>query len=138
MTASWKSLSRVFVHGLLALVVVLGAAQEVLAQRLPVGVFEWEALGEMKMRGTYVFEADGSYRFRVHSDPPWGHAGRWEMRGADVVMHAQDGSEQTYRWQGNELVLVANSTGMPDERVALRLRVEERKDTPKKKRSPAG
>lgn len=128
MAASWTSFGRVLLRSLFAAVVALGISQDVLAQRLPVGVFDWEALGEIKMRGTYIFEADGTYRFRVHSDPPFGYAGRWEMRQADVVMHAQDGSEQTYRWQGNELVLVANSTGMPDERVALKLRVEERKD----------
>ncbi len=134
MIASSKSLCRMILRSLVALVIALSVSHSALAQRLPVGVFDWEALGEMKMRGTYIFEADGTYRFRVHSDPPFSHQGRWEMRQNDVVMHAQDGSEQTYRWQGNELVLVANSTGMPDERVALRLRVEEPKDPPKRKK----
>lgn len=127
-------LSRLLVRSLVAIGVAMSLGHAALAQRLPVGVFDWEALGEIKMRGTYIFEADGTFRFRVHSDPPFGYAGRWEMRQADVVMHAQDGSEQTYRWQGNELVLVGNSTGMPEERVALRLRVEERKDAPKRKK----
>lgn len=119
---SRKSLFQLLLKSVVALV-AMNCGQEVLAQRQPFGVYEWEAAGEIKMRGVYFFEADGVYRFVVHTEPPFAHAGRWEIRQGDVVVHAGDGSEQTYRWQGSDLVLVANTTGMPSEPVVLKRRV---------------
>jgi hypothetical protein len=105
---------------------ILGStfAGAALAQRQPVGRFEWEARdGDLKVGGEYLFEPGGRYRMTVAGiKPPVTYVGRWEMRQDTVVVYAQDGGEQTYRWEGGDLVLVGNTTGLPAGRIVLRHR----------------
>jgi hypothetical protein len=109
----------------LSLAVVAGTfACPALAQRQPAGIFDWEArAGNAKVRGQYVFEASGRFRMSVLGvEPPPTYSGRWEMRQGNVILHTQDGSVQTYRWDNADLVLVANTAGMPTEPVVLKHR----------------
>lgn len=95
-----------------------------MAQRQPVGTFDWEARdGDVKVGGEYLFAPGGRYRMTVAGiKPPVTYVGRWEMRQDTVVVYAQDGGEQTYRWEGGDLVLVGNTTGLPAGKIVLRHR----------------
>lgn len=105
---------------------ILGStfASASLAQRLPVGSFDWEARdGDLKVAGEYLFEPGGRYRMTVAAiKPPVTYVGRWEMREDTVVLYAQDGGEQTYRWENGDLVLVGSTTGLPAGKIVLKHR----------------
>jgi len=100
------------------------AAGPTWAQRQPDGAFDWEMhSGKATLKGEYVFEPGGTFRMRVLSiDPPAAYSGRWEMRQGNIVLHSQDGGEQTFRWDNNTLLLIANTNGMPAEPIVLKPR----------------
>lgn len=95
-----------------------------LAQRQPAGTFDRVArTGDVTIKTQYVFEAGGQFRLTVLGvDRSPTYSGRWQMRQGNVILHTQDGGEQTFRWENADLVLIANTTGMPAEPVVLKRR----------------
>ena len=98
------------------------ASVSAFAQGRPLGTFDWKSTDAgPPLVGEYLFSANGTVSFVIRK-PPIRASLKWRMVGDRVVMDSLDGGQQTYRWEGPDLVLVDSSAPMPKERIVLKKR----------------
>jgi hypothetical protein len=111
-------------HRRIFLSLLLTLAMSARGQTPPIGIYYWEdSVDGVKLVGEYIFDRDEKVYLTIRGiEPLFKYSGRWELREQNVVIHAADGGEQTYMWVDGDLVLIANTTGMPKEKVVLKPR----------------
>ena len=111
---------------ILLTVLLLGCGENVPQEKgavsPPSGRFVWEdSSGGVKLVSTMTLHPDGIIHVQVSGlGTPIDYKSQWKLRGDRIEFQAMDGAIQSYRLEGDNLVLVDNESGMPSGNVVLR------------------